>query len=310
MSNRNDTNSPCCGGQKSQDTPKLSDKLDLSNDIMIKKSIRDGYGSVAEQLNQGCGCSGNQHVITMVEQAKILGYSEDELSSIPDLANLGLGCGNPTALASIQEGEVVVDLGSGGGIDCFLAAKKVGPTGHVIGVDMTPQMLERARSSLIDSTFKNVEFRLGEIEHLPIADNSVDLIISNCVINLSTNKDQVFREAYRVLKLGGRMMISDIILTKELPEKVKDSIASYVGCVAGAMLKDDYLGSIKETGFSDVEIISERTTGSLTKHADKKKDDKPKIIVGGKEIEHNLSFEDLDGIEESIISVNVQAKKL
>lgn len=310
MSKNSKNSALCCGGSANpMTTDEISTSIAAFEDIKLKRAIRNNYGAVAEQNSQACGCSANQTIITLAQQAKILGYSEEDLATIPDLANLGLGCGNPTTLASIQKGEVVVDLGSGGGIDCFLAAKKSGSTGHVIGVDMTSQMIERARMSLVESEFNNVEFRLGEIEHLPIADNSADVIISNCVVNLSTNKGQVFREAFRVLKPGGRLMISDIILTKELPAKVKESIASYVGCVGGAMLKDEYLEIIRQAGFSDVKIVSERTAGSITQNSAKSKGPKPKIFVGGKEIDHNLSFEDIDGVEESILSVNVQARK-
>ncbi|MFX1574333.1 MAG: arsenite methyltransferase [Promethearchaeota archaeon] len=186
-----------------------------------------------------------------------LGYTEDDLKNIPDGANLALGCGNPTAHASIKEGEIVLDLGSGGGLDCFIAANNVGKTGKVIGVDMTPAMISRARENAIKGNYKNVEFRLGEIENLPVADNSVDLIISNCVINLSPDKEQVFRESYRVLKPGGRLMVSDIVLLKELSEVIRKSAQAYVSCIGGAILKDKYLEAIKNAGFEDVEIIEQ-----------------------------------------------------
>ena len=169
---------------------------------------------------------------------------------IPEGANLGLGCGNPVALASLRPGETVLDLGSGGGIDCFLAARKVGPEGRVIGVDMTAEMIHLARENAQKSGLKNVEFRLGEIENLPLEDGSVDAVISNCVINLSTDKERVFREIYRVLKPGGRMMVSDIVLDGELPAKVKDSVAAYTGCIGGALKRDDYLAAIVKAGFT------------------------------------------------------------
>jgi SAM-dependent methyltransferase len=179
------------------------------------------------------------------------------MDSVPEGANLGLGCGNPTALASLKEGETVLDLGSGAGFDCFLAANKVGKTGKVIGVDMTPEMLEKARKNARENNYSNVEFRMGEIENLPVADNYVDVIISNCVINLSVDKKRVFQEAFRVLKPGGRLMVSDIVLEKELPEVVRRSISAYISCVSGAMLEADYLGAIENAGFKDVRVVDE-----------------------------------------------------
>jgi len=186
-----------------------------------------------------------------------LGYTEEDLKNIPDGANLALGCGNPTAHASIKEGETVLDLGSGGGLDCFIAVNKVGKTGKVIGVDMTPAMISRARENAVNGNYGNVEFRLGEIENLPVADNSVDLIISNCVINLSPNKEKVFHEAFRVLKPGGRLMVSDIVLLKELPDVIRENAQAYVSCIGGAIMKDKYLGAIKNSGFTDIEIIEQ-----------------------------------------------------
>jgi len=193
--------------------------------------------------------------------SKGIGYSDEELGVIPDGANLGLGCGNPTALASLKEGEVVLDLGSGGGIDCFLAAKAVGQSGRVIGVDMTPEMIERARENARKSDYENVEFRLGEIENLPVADNSVDAVISNCVINLSPDKGRVFKEAYRALRPGGRVMVSDIVLLKELPESIKGSVEAYVSCVAGASRKEEYLATVAAAGFQGVEVVTESSFG-------------------------------------------------
>ncbi|MCX6012266.1 MAG: arsenite methyltransferase [Chloroflexi bacterium] len=225
----------------------------------IKKIVRDGYAGIAKQTSSCCGpaksCCGSGDVVD--NQGRKIGYTEIDLSNIPEGANLGLGCGNPVALASIKEGEVVLDLGSGAGIDCFLAAKKVGEKGKVIGVDMTPEMLDRARENVRKSTYKNIEFRLGEIENLPVADNSVDLIISNCVINLSTDKRRVFEEAFRVLKPSGRIMVSDIVILKDLPANIKESVAAYVGCVAGAINKNEYIKNIKETGFREVKIVDE-----------------------------------------------------
>jgi len=181
------------------------------------------------------------------------------LKVVPEGANLGLGCGNPIALASLKPGEVVLDLGSGAGFDCFLAAKQVGKKGKVIGVDMTPEMLDRARENVRKGNFENVEFRLGEIENLPVADNHVDIITSNCVINLAPDKKRVFREGFRVLKPGGRFMVSDIVLLQELPEVIRNSIGAYLGCVAGAVTKDDYLQAIQAAGFREIRIIEEVT---------------------------------------------------
>ncbi|MDP2920321.1 MAG: arsenite methyltransferase [Dehalococcoidia bacterium] len=191
----------------------------------------------------------------MVSQA--IGYSPAELQTIPEGANLGLGCGNPVALASLIEGEVVLDLGAGAGMDAFLAANTVGKTGKVIGVDMTPDMIERSRGIARKNKYANVEFRLGEIENLPVADNTVDVIISNCVINLSPDKPQVFREAFRVLKPGGRLMVSDLVLLKPLPASVLKSAGAYVSCIGGASLKTEYLKAIDKAGFKDVKVVQE-----------------------------------------------------
>ncbi len=215
------------------------------------KIVREAYGKIA-QRQQGCGCGTCGP--DAGEFAKSIGYSEGELAVIPDEANLALSCGNPTALASLKDGEVVLDLGSGAGFDCFLAASKVGPSGKVIGVDMTPQMIDKARNSAKRNRIENVEFMLGEIENLPVADASVDVVISNCVINLSADKPRVFQEIYRVLRPGGRIAISDIALLKELPEKVRESIEAYVGCVAGAMLIDDYKKAVEATRLKNVRI--------------------------------------------------------
>ncbi len=179
------------------------------------------------------------------------------MRSVPDGANLGLGCGNPTALASLKRGETVLDLGSGAGFDCFLAAREVGPEGRVIGVDMTPEMVEKARGNARRGGYANVEFRLGEIENLPVADGSVDVVISNCVINLSPEKRKVFDEAYRALKPGGRLLISDLVLSKPIPESVKNSASAYVGCIAGATSKEEYLATIAAAGFRDVGVAEE-----------------------------------------------------
>jgi len=215
----------------------------------VRKIVREGYGKIAKAEKCGCGCGS--------EISEQIGYSRGELDSVPEGADLNLGCGNPVALASLKEGETVVDLGSGGGLDCFLAAKKVSPKGRVIGVDMTPEMLDKARRNCRKGRYQNVEFRLGEIENLPVADSTADIIISNCVINLSPNKQRVFEEAFRVLKPNGRLMISDMVLLKEIPEAVKKSVLGYVGCISGAEMKTEYIKLIKNAGFKEVEIIKE-----------------------------------------------------
>ena len=220
----------------------------------IKKIVREGYAGVAKGKSRSC-CGGPDQ---WEDISKKIGYSEEELKSVPEGSNMGLGCGNPVALASLKEGEIVLDLGAGGGFDCFLAARQVGPHGKVIGVDMTPEMLEKARDNAKKGNYENVEFRLGEIEHLPAADNSVGVVISNCVINLSPDKDSVFRETYRVLKTGGRLMVSDIVLLKELPEVIKEAAGAYVACVSGALLRDEYLEKIREAGFASVEVKDEK----------------------------------------------------
>ncbi|TMA31889.1 MAG: arsenite methyltransferase, partial [Deltaproteobacteria bacterium] len=204
----------------------------------------------------GCGCCGAEAGDEAALAA--LGYTAEQRAAIPEGADLGLGCGNPIAHAALAPGETVLDLGSGGGIDCFLAAREVGPTGRVIGVDMTPGMLERARANRARLDAANVEFRLGEIEHLPVADASVDAVISNCVVNLSPEKLQVFREALRVLKPGGRLVVSDLVLTRALDPETRHNVDLYVGCVAGAALEDEYLGFIRDAGFSDVRVVEER----------------------------------------------------
>ena len=189
--------------------------------------------------------------------AKKIGYTEEEMQAVPTGSNLGLGCGNPIALASLTEGETVLDLGSGAGFDCFLASNIVGPKGKVIGVDMTMEMVARARDNALKGGYNNVEFRLGEIEALPVEDNSIDIIISNCVINLVPDKGKAFREAFRVLKSGGRLMVSDIVLQKKLPDFVLESIEAYVGCVAGASTRAGYLDAIRTAGFEDITVMEE-----------------------------------------------------
>ena len=225
----------------------------------IKKVVREGYAEIAKNRSSCCAQPSSCCSSTNQQQniSKAIGYTDEELDSVPEGANLGLGCGNPVALASLAEGETILDLGSGAGFDCFLAANRVGESGKVIGVDMTPEMVEKARENAQKNNYQNVEFRLGEIENIPAADNSTDAVISNCVINLSPDKSRVFKEAFRVLKPGGRLMVSDIVLLKELPDSIRSSIAAYIGCISGALLKDEYLATIKEAGFHEVKIIDE-----------------------------------------------------
>lgn len=227
----------------------------------IKKAVKSGYAKVALQNLPCCGinssCCGSASPAEDI--SKRIGYNDEELQAAPDGSNLGLGCGNPVALASLKEGEVVLDLGSGAGFDCFLAASKVGPNGKVIGVDMTPEMIEKAKQNAKQGGFANVEFRLGEIENLPVSDDHVDIIISNCVINLSPDKKKVFQEAVRVLKPGGRLMVSDMVLLKELPEAIRKSVEAYVGCIAGALMKQEYLAAIEAAGFDRIEVFGEDT---------------------------------------------------
>jgi len=228
------------------------------NEQDIRKAVRERYAQRVKQDSScctpanDCGCaSTSQETVS-----KAIGYTEQQLQAVPEGANLGLGCGNPTALASLKEGDVVLDLGAGAGIDCFLAAHAVGESGHVIGVDMTAEMVEKARENARQGSYRNVEFRLGEIENLPVADDSVDVVISNCVINLSPDKARVFKEAYRALRPGGRLLVSDIVLLKALPDAVRSSVEAYVGCIAGAAMKQDYLASIENAGFQQAEVLS------------------------------------------------------
>jgi SAM-dependent methyltransferase len=231
----------------------------MRKEEQIKKVVREGYAHIAKQGSSCCGpaesCCGSTDLAQDI--SKQMGYTEEELGAVPEGANLGLGCGNPVAIASLREGETVLDLGSGGGFDCFLAAEKVGENGKVIGVDMTPEMLERARENARKGNYTNVEFRLGEIDNLPVADNAADVLISNCVINLVPDKRRVFKEAFRVLKPGGRLMISDIVLLRELPAFIKNSIEAYIGCISGAIMRDEYISAIEAAGFHKVRIIDE-----------------------------------------------------
>lgn len=269
----------------------------------IKKIVREEYAELVKKKNSSCGpirpcCEG---ATTPENISKNIGYTEEELRSVPEGANLGLGCGNPIALTSLQKGETVLDLGSGAGFDCFLAANKVGKNGKVIGVDMTSEMIERARENAEKGNYKNVEFRLGEIEDIPAGNNSVDVVISNCVINLSPNKAKVFKETFRVLKLGGRLMVSDIVLLKSLPDVIKKSVKAYVGCISGAIMKDKYLEAIKEAGFQDVNVIDE-TSFPIEFMAN---DPTAKAVIK----KANIASEKLKEIGNTVVSIKVEGKK-
>ena len=226
-------------------------------DSEVKQYVKKRYGEIAKTEDSCCpsSCCGP----SALDVAQKIGYSLEDLKDIPESSFMGLGCGNPVALASLKEGESVLDLGSGGGIDVFLAARKVGARGKVIGVDMTEEMVLRSRATASEYGYENVEFRLGEIEDLPVEDSSVDAVISNCVINLSPDKDRVFQEAHRVLKPGGRIMISDLVTYGELPREVKRSFSAWAGCVAGALEKNQYLETIRRAGFKDIKVASEST---------------------------------------------------
>lgn len=272
----------------------------------IKKVVREGYAKIAKQNSSCCApansCCGGADLAQ--DMSKKIGYTEGELKAVPEGANLGLGCGNPVALASLREGETVLDLGSGAGLDCFLAANKVGKNGKVIGVDMTPEMIEKARKNARKGKYANVEFRLGEIENLPAADNSVDVVISNCVINLSPEKKSVFREAFRVLKPRGRLMISDLVLLKELPDFIKNSIEAYVGCLSGAIMREEYIEAIKAAGFQKVKIIDE--TSFPVK--DIVNSPTAKAIIENLEMPTE-KLKELKGIASSVVSIKVYGVK-
>ena len=229
----------------------------LKNDE-IRQAVRQQYGRVAESGGAGCGC-GPTCCGTSTASAETLsqglGYTADDVGTVPQGANMGLGCGNPQAIAALKPGEVVLDLGSGGGFDCFLAARQVSETGRVIGVDMTPAMISKARANAEKGGYRNVEFRLGEIENLPVADGTVNVIISNCVINLSPDKLRVFSEAYRVLKLGGRLAISDVVAFAELPEAARQDMVLYTGCMAGASLVSEVEAMLQASGFTEIRVV-------------------------------------------------------
>jgi SAM-dependent methyltransferase len=263
--------------------------MDTIHKEKIKESVRESYAKVAKaggvsikssmaasccgptdtsaDTNVTASCCGGSEV-TAEQMSAVMGYSNEEIASVIESANMGLGCGNPVALASLKTGETVVDLGSGGGFDCFLAAKQVGQSGQVIGVDMTQEMITKARKNADKTGTKNVEFRLGEIEHLPVADNSTDLIMSNCVINLSPDKRQVYREAYRILKPGGRLSISDVLATATLPDEIQKNLALVAACVGGAETFDDTEKILKEAGFQNIKITANDNSRELIREWD------------------------------------------
>jgi len=270
----------------------------------VKKIVRKRYGNVAKNSSSCCASSDSPcgcTPVTIEDISRKIGYSEEESSSVPEGANLGLGCGNPIALASLKEGETVLDLGSGAGFDCFLAARKVGEKGKVIGVDMTPEMLDKGRANARKGKYTNVEFRLGEIENLPVADKSVDVVISNCVINLSPNKRQVFKEAYRVLTPNGRLMVSDIVLLAELPKELKENAQAYTSCISGAELKERYLSFIKEAGFKKVRVVDETNYPADFITSDSTREFVKTLGLSPKKVKE---------IGKSIVSIKVSATKL
>jgi len=240
------------------------------NDDKIRQVVRENYAKVAESGGSSCGCgtpsdlpmietpccggSGSLQKERPIQDSTRMGYSSEDLASVPEGANMGLGCGNPQAIAALKPGETVVDLGSGGGFDSFLAANKVGPEGHVIGIDMTPEMVSKARENALRNKYTNVEFRLGEIEHLPVADNSVNVILSNCVINLSPDKPSVYRDAFRILKPGGRLAISDMVAIAELPEELKSNLDNYCGCITGTIPAGEIEQMLNTAGFEKIHI--------------------------------------------------------
>jgi arsenite methyltransferase len=268
----------------------------------IRAVVRTRYGEIAKGTSRGCCgpecCGGAPPAVTERKIGEAVGYSSAELAAVPEGANLGLGCGNPLAHAAVRPGDTVLDLGSGAGMDAFLAAREVGPSGRVIGVDMTPEMVERGRENARRVGATNVEFRLGEIERLPVADASVDVIISNCVINLSPDKPRVFREIARVLRPGGRVALSDMVLLQPLPDALRGQIAAYVGCVAGAVLLDEYLAGLRAAGLTEVTARPKAETGTP---------------LEGQASRHRLASEDLPAgarPEDFVVSVDVRGVKL
>ncbi|HEX2956798.1 MAG TPA: arsenite methyltransferase [Chitinispirillaceae bacterium] len=239
-----------------------------SNNNKILEAVRENYAKVATTSGCGCGptcCSKSSNSNIAADASVALGYSNEDVQSVPEGANMGLGCGNPQAIASLKAGETVLDLGCGGGFDCFLAAKQVGDKGFVIGVDMTAEMVSKARKNVSETRHTNIDIRLGEIENLPVADSVVDVIISNCVINLSPNKQRVFTEAFRVLKTGGRIAVSDVIASAPIPENVRTDLALHAGCIAGASTREEVIAMLQKAGFSDIRVTPKDASRSFIK---------------------------------------------
>lgn len=265
----------------------------------MKDFIKKMYGLIAKGKKKSC-CEASASCCSGTNVSQKIGYSKEELDLIPKYADMGLGCGNPVALASLQEGETVVDLGSGGGIDVFLAAKRVGNKGRVIGIDMTKEMIKKAKKNAKNASFKNVEFKLGDIENMPLVDNIADCVISNCVINLASDKQKVFNEAFRVLKPNGRLMLSDMVLVRDLPEKILKSAEMYTGCISGALKKEDYLSKIKNSGFSDITVVQENTIRLLD-------------YIGSEKtlstVIKNMSEDEIDVASNAVVSIKISARK-
>lgn len=259
----------------------------------LRESVREGYTRVA--------CEAERKQDAAAAQSRAIGYDDAQLASVPEAANLGVGCGNPTAIDELRPGEVVVDLGSGAGMDAFLAARAVGPEGRVIGVDMTDAMLEKARENARKVGITNVEFRKGLIEDLPLEDESVDVVLSNCVINLSPEKERVWAEAYRVLRPGGRALVSDIVLEHALPPAVLESAEAWVGCVGGASLRPDYLRAVEKAGFRRVEVVREACFGDLLSLDD------PRIAEVMEDL--GLSREEAEHHRKAVTSLSIRALK-
>lgn len=275
------------------------------NNVQIQKNVKSGYADIVKRgtkkpfLSNFFQCCDPKAIASDI--GKKIGYSEEDLKNVPEDANLGIGCGNPTALAYIKKGETILDLGSGAGFDCFLASRETGETGKVIGVDITPEMVAQAQKNAKKGNYKNVEFKVGEIENLPVESNSIDLIISNCVINLSNQKEQVFKEAFRVAKPNGRIMISDIILLTELPDYVKNSVEGHIACLSGAVKKHDYINAIAKAGFTDIRIDKQAHFPIELMLNDPIAE---KIVR-----ENNLTEKEITAIANSIASISISAKK-
>lgn len=319
---------------------KMSNQAPTSENVDIRSAVRERYGAIAEKAGEGtqanCGCSPTQsqssccnsaNDSTQLSMVSKL-YQDPDAAELPaEVTEMSLGCGDPVTLAALQPGQTVLDLGSGGGIDCFLAAKKVGPTGQVIGVDMTSAMIEKARANKAKMNATNVDFRLGEIEHLPVANNTVDVIISNCVINLSPDKTQVFKDAFRVLKPGGKLAVSDIVTDGPLPDEIKSSLSAWAGCVAGALDVNDYITTIEAAGFTNVELTPTYWDQEMIDAAVEQLDpkvahqieaakQKGKVVLvineGGDgkiiEVDKNKGFENFDP-QKAIFSARITARK-